>query len=206
MADITEHACPYKILGVNEDADSEEIKKQFRYLSKKHHPDVGGDSKTYARITWAYSILKDVEKRARYDKGEGTTVHTDEQKAYVLIGNIFTELLNKKSDKIFYVDVVENVEDIIDNGIKKMESELDKLYKEKSRLTKLRTRFKCEDKRTNIFENVLNQRLSTIKTRVRNIEAEKKQYQLALELLEYYEFEKMAQQQTSSSYKIHFWK
>ena len=61
----------YKILGVKEDAESEEIKKAYRRLAKQYHPDrTGGDKAKEARfkeIGQAYDILGDPAKRRQYD-------------------------------------------------------------------------------------------------------------------------------------------
>jgi molecular chaperone DnaJ len=62
----------YKILGVAEKADASEIKKSFRKLAKKYHPDANqGDQKAAERfkeIGEAYSVLSDPEKRKQYDQ------------------------------------------------------------------------------------------------------------------------------------------
>ena len=58
----------YKILGVNKSASDEEIKKAFRRLAHKYHPDKGGDEKKFKEINEAYSVLSDKNKRAQYDK------------------------------------------------------------------------------------------------------------------------------------------
>ena len=61
----------YNILGVNETATKDEIKKAFRNLSMKHHPDKNPNNpdatKNYQKITEAYETLGDDDKRAEYD-------------------------------------------------------------------------------------------------------------------------------------------
>lgn len=65
---------PYEVLGVSKTASEAEIKKAFRALAKKHHPDTkGGDKaaqKRFQEISAAYDILGDKEKRGKFDRGE----------------------------------------------------------------------------------------------------------------------------------------
>ena len=70
----------YQILGVNKKASSEEIKKAYKKLARKYHPDLNpGDKKAeeqFKKISAAYSILSDTKKRQQYDSfgmvfGEG---------------------------------------------------------------------------------------------------------------------------------------
>ena len=60
----------YEILGVSKDASQEEIKKKFRELAKKTHPDKTKENseEEMAKINKAYEILSDKERRERYDK------------------------------------------------------------------------------------------------------------------------------------------
>src|ERR1051325_7290001 len=64
---------PYEILGVAKSASEADIKKAFRTLAKKHHPDKhAGDAaaqKRFQEISGAYDILGDKQKRAQYDAG-----------------------------------------------------------------------------------------------------------------------------------------
>ena len=61
----------YDVLGVDEDASKEEIKKAYRTLARKHHPDRNPDDpdaeEKFKEIQKAYSILSDEEKRQQYD-------------------------------------------------------------------------------------------------------------------------------------------
>ncbi len=61
----------YDVLGVDDDASQEEIKKAYRTLARKHHPDRNPDDpnaeEKFKEIQKAYSILSDEEKREQYD-------------------------------------------------------------------------------------------------------------------------------------------
>jgi DnaJ-class molecular chaperone len=65
---------PYEVLGVAKTASAGEIKKAFRHLAKKHHPDHNkSDPKAkekFAEANSAYEIIGDAEKKAQYDRGE----------------------------------------------------------------------------------------------------------------------------------------
>lgn len=65
---------PYQVLGVSKSATAEEIKKAFRRLAKKHHPDQNRDDpkakEAFAEVNAAYEILGDAPKRAQFDRGE----------------------------------------------------------------------------------------------------------------------------------------
>jgi molecular chaperone DnaJ len=58
----------YEVLGVKKDASADEIKKSFRRAAIEHHPDRGGDEEKFKELNEAYEVLKDTEKRKRYDQ------------------------------------------------------------------------------------------------------------------------------------------
>ncbi|TGA99573.1 molecular chaperone DnaJ [Sporolactobacillus shoreae] len=61
----------YEILGVGKDASKDEIKKAFRQLARKYHPDVNKSTdapEKFKEVTKAYEVLSDPQKRAQYDQ------------------------------------------------------------------------------------------------------------------------------------------
>ena len=58
----------YEVLGVKKDASPDEVKKAFRRAAVEHHPDRGGDETKFKEINEAYEVLKDSDKRQRYDQ------------------------------------------------------------------------------------------------------------------------------------------
>lgn len=66
----------YQVLGVAKDASQDDIKKAFRKLARKYHPDLNPGDKSaeekFKEINEAYAVLSDAEKRSQYDRS-GTT-------------------------------------------------------------------------------------------------------------------------------------
>ncbi|MCI8468550.1 MAG: DnaJ domain-containing protein [Eggerthellaceae bacterium] len=80
----------YKTLGVPRTASADEIKKAFRKLARKHHPDAGGDEAKFKEINEAYEVLSDDKKRELYDQ-YGTANENEIPRGWGGGGNVSVE-------------------------------------------------------------------------------------------------------------------
>lgn len=77
----------YETLGVSEDASKDEIKKAYRRLAMKLHPDKGGDPEQFKKVSEAYEVLSDDDRRAEYD----SPMHQHED-----VINFFNSMFNQQ--------------------------------------------------------------------------------------------------------------
>ena len=96
----------YEVLGVAKGAEDAEIKRAFRELARKYHPDVNGDPEAAARfreINEAYTALSDPDERARYDRwghrstgGEATGFGAVAQAVEEVLGDVLRRRRGKQ--------------------------------------------------------------------------------------------------------------
>lgn len=111
----------YEILEVPSTASAAEIKKAYRRLAKKHHPDVtGGDSATFQEVATAYQVLGNEKLRAEYDgraRQSPSGPRPGQYKSWKtpgkpsIFGPLYDELLSKIDDEGLSMG---NADDLID--------------------------------------------------------------------------------------------
>jgi DnaJ-class molecular chaperone len=86
VEDVSLAQDPYQELGVSRNASAAEIRKAFHKLAKKHHPDVNKGDKAseekFKRMSAAFDLLGDAEKRAKFDAGEIDADGRETMRAY----------------------------------------------------------------------------------------------------------------------------
>lgn len=114
---------PYIVLGLNRYASADDIRKAYKILALKHHPDKsGGDDKAFKKINEAYQILNDNEKRKIYDSCYDDNVNLD------ILSKFATVLMNIVHQKL--QDKMNNVH-MKSSNVKKPEPTTKKQIKEK---------------------------------------------------------------------------
>jgi DnaJ family protein A protein 2 len=89
-APVCENTAFYETLKIEKGASDADVKKAYRQLAMKHHPDKGGDSEKFKEVTKAYETLSDPVSRSKYDAGGG------EQGG----GDIFSSMFGAKQRKV----------------------------------------------------------------------------------------------------------
>lgn len=115
----------YSILIISPSATPAEITRAYRKLALKYHPDRNKDQSTteiFGKISEAYNVLKDVEKRKKYDELNGYNkieepVKTEERTLYKNLKSKIKKILKKKQDNLY--SEIEISKDEATSGVKK---------------------------------------------------------------------------------------
>jgi DnaJ family protein A protein 2 len=97
----------YKILNIEQNADIYTIKKQYRILSLKHHPDRGGDAESFKEINEAYEILSDSESKYKYDNEN--KLRFDKENSTNLEENFFNMFFNGQQNNINLHNILQQI-------------------------------------------------------------------------------------------------
>jgi molecular chaperone DnaJ len=100
----------YAVLGVDRSADEAELKRAFRELARRHHPDMNqgaddGDAGAFKEINEAYAVLSDPRLRARYDRlgftgvGAGDLGGTAVDNVAQVLDDLFGDILRRRKKK-----------------------------------------------------------------------------------------------------------
>lgn len=145
----------YDVLGVAVNAAKDEIKKAYRKMAKKHHPDKGGDEEMFKEIQKAYDVLGDAEKRDHYDKTGDTNNQKDSPEKILMA--IFGAIIE---DGDFHGNLIDRITDKIRDEIRSLEAKDKKIKKKITKLSKTLNRISTDGE--NLFEMVLNDRINNL--------------------------------------------
>ncbi len=147
---------PYEVLGIPKDADNETVKRTYRRLVKKSHPDINTDSSNIADLTIAYDVLSNPDKRKRFDETGKSEPDNLEMQVYTEFLKMSEEVLIKR-EGLSIKDSVLKIRTGLDQQFNQAEvqnqSQIDIHEKAKARI------IKTPD--SDILGNMINQRLES---------------------------------------------
>ena len=198
----------YAILQTHKEATPKELQKAFHALSKKCHPDIGGNPEEFQRINAAYEILCDPDKRTFYDRTG--CIKQPENEIYAIAAKIIADTIEKflqsNRQNIFKLDfigmIINNLEDEkknIDEKRVKVRKNIKVINKLKKKITRKETNSNYPPVVLQYFEQKKAEFISVLQQLNEAISYNK----IAIIMLQEYEFDydKIINVQ---SYTIHF--
>lgn len=177
---------PYEVLGVGEDATPLEIKRAYRKLAKKTHPDAGGSREAFQAVNAAYAVLSDPDKRSHYDR-TGEIKDDEPDNAIEIIVSMFNSILAE--DVPLYVDYVKLMKKTLKQTVTRLNEQVEVYKTKRNRYEKLIIRFKAKKKEgSNIFKGVLTSKIENLDADIERVSKSVIDTDRAAELLEGYMF------------------
>lgn len=155
---------PYEELGITPDATAEQINRAYRRAAKDAHPDAGGDAERFARLGKAVAILRDPERRAKFDRDgtiDDSNTPSTEARAAELLCQAFSAVLHSNAHRLDQVDAINLVKNDLRNRLQKLKVERSTLSEAKKANAKAMQRLIIKGEST-VLRGVLNQMASEI--------------------------------------------
>jgi curved DNA-binding protein CbpA len=178
---------PYDILEVTKDADADAIKKSYRKLAMKHHPDKGGSTEKFQQIVRAYDVLSDTEKRRYYDE-HGEEKKSKKDIAIAHLVSLMREVI-EQDPRPEASDLFAMVKKHIDRVLADVRSKIETLNRHTRKYEKLRKRFHRKKDGENFMEGLVEQTIQEDKTKLAALEEDLKMGEEMLRLVNDYSFQ-----------------
>jgi curved DNA-binding protein CbpA len=158
--------CLYEALDIDKDATESEIKQAHRKAAQRTHPDrEGGDTKQFQRVTAAYHILKDPDRRAKYDATGDTDTNPDP--VTDRLAQLFNAIIDADE---FDCNVVDKCKSMLASAIQSCNLELNKIDHKILRLSAQADRIRTSGH--NLFENILQSKIVDLQKKADHMNSE----------------------------------
>jgi curved DNA-binding protein CbpA len=192
---------PYETLGVEATATDDQIKKAYRALAAKHHPDQdGGDAEMFNTIKTAYDLLRDPVKRQRFDdegvlddgKPDNTQSLAMEQVASFFIRSIDASLDRNNALNLDQLDLVVGAQRFFDQQINATNV---KLYDVETRVKQFKKALKRLKKKGDgdLIKDMIESHISSLASNKHHYTKEISVFKAAKDILKDYSFEQEQQ-------------
>ena len=171
----------YAVLEISETATKEEIKAAFYAKAKVCHPDQGGDPEVFKKISFAYEILMDDEKRANYELSGNMDESLEDRAIQHIVQSYITFCRKTDFQQLLYVNVTASIK-------YELEANVEKIHAFNKDSKKFLKQIEKKEKQCNIRNKKLDliflvQRNEAIQRR-QYVAKELRMFRLALKLLD----------------------
>lgn len=182
---------PYEILGLNKEDNptDADIKRAYRAAARKSHPDVSNDPVAFRRVSEAYQLLKDPERRKRYDATGQDFTAEDMPDGLKIIGEVFESVI--ANEMPINTDFVEIIRDIISSTVKEVHAQRKSSEKQIKRMKKLMARIKGKGEHGDFFKNIMLIKTANCELDIAKCNSAERGMKEALKLLKNFSFEKI---------------
>lgn len=173
----------YDDLGVSSDATPEEIKSAHRRKAREHHPDAGGDADEFQKIQHAAMVLRDPDRKARYDRTGDDGIEADNSAAIPgqMLSSAFMEVMNQGVD-FRKTDIIASVKARLQSSLNDLERSKLEHKQAKAESEAALERLKHNGSGPNYIGSLLSNRISEIDQNVDRLEERIGQTKQAIEL------------------------
>ena len=192
---------PYKVLGVDVSATIIEIKKAFRRMSMKTHPDKGGSNEEFQEVKKAYEILATPKKRQQYDETGAVEDDTEvNQHINSEIASVFFATISKYNNKIKHLDIISEMIRVFETGIESAHKIQAELKVEITKYEEIEKRITNSSGEENIFKQFTTAEISKINQSIDNNNKTIERLELAKTIIETYKCEYEIEEVNESSF------
>ena len=191
---------PFETLGLKKDATPEEIKKAYRKLSKKHHPDTNKGSKeshnVFVDISIAFKLLTDPDERKMYDeRGYTSDLSENELKAQEGIFSMFSQYVDQQTNSMGFGGMMDDPRKMIENKLRENLHHFEHLISEFEKQIVILEKFKLKIQKgttkapkTNLLEKAIEAKIRATDEQILPNQRNKIIAEIAIEYIQDYEF------------------
>lgn len=186
---------PYRELGVGRDASGDDIKRAFRRRSKHAHPDAGGSSEQFHRLSQSYHLLMSPERKAKFDAtGEFDDVKPPPNMALHIVSELMNQVISQASTKeVCEIDIFEKMRQHLDEQALALRGQLHDIERNRVNLERFAKKIRRKKGKNLVREMVLHE-VAQLKQKLLDGERAIRDMAAAKALLEDYSFEADARQ------------
>ena len=180
----------YETLGVKRNAMPSQIKAAFRKRSKDLHPDKGGSDEAFAELSSAYMVLRDKERRKKYDETGETDkvgVDSDLKRMSSALLSLFDAAIREGIGERKDLDVIKLMRKFVKDVMGKKEKEAEEMAAALCSARAMAKRIFPKDKKRNLLGSIMETRERVLESSQAALRHEIRLLKMVLEELENYD-------------------